>query len=146
MYFPDSIRARYGQMGATFRNVVHGSESRERAEKEIHFFFPGCENRFPLLALLSDTLETRSLRNSELLHGKRCCRTNKISATIEVNFCSFNNDIIETDARVVKSMCDALVLVILLLLSRGYLLQLWRRRPILLIRWHFSRTLFHIVS
>ncbi|XP_014471432.1 PREDICTED: nucleoside diphosphate kinase homolog 5-like isoform X2 [Dinoponera quadriceps] len=40
LYFPDSIRARYGQRGETIKNVVHGSDSCEQAEREIHFFFP----------------------------------------------------------------------------------------------------------
>ncbi|GAB1860085.1 Nucleoside diphosphate kinase-like protein 5 [Camponotus japonicus] len=40
LYFPDSIRARYGRRGDSFKNAVHGSCSREQAEKEIHFFFP----------------------------------------------------------------------------------------------------------
>lgn len=40
LYFPDSIRARYGSKGDSFKNAVHGSDSREQAEKEIHFFFP----------------------------------------------------------------------------------------------------------
>ncbi|XP_050449814.1 nucleoside diphosphate kinase homolog 5-like [Cataglyphis hispanica] len=40
LYFPDSIRARYGRKGDSFKNAVHGSCNREQAEKEIHFFFP----------------------------------------------------------------------------------------------------------
>ncbi|XP_061933635.1 nucleoside diphosphate kinase homolog 5-like isoform X2 [Apis cerana] len=40
LYYPDSIRARYGRRGDDFKNAVHGSETRECAEKEIHFFFP----------------------------------------------------------------------------------------------------------
>ncbi|XP_071559929.1 nucleoside diphosphate kinase homolog 5 [Temnothorax nylanderi] len=40
LYFPDSIRARYGRKGDNIKNAVHGSCGRERAEKEIHFFFP----------------------------------------------------------------------------------------------------------
>ncbi|XP_029171393.1 nucleoside diphosphate kinase homolog 5-like [Nylanderia fulva] len=39
MYFPDSIRARYGRRDDC-KNAVHGSDSRQQAEKEIHFFFP----------------------------------------------------------------------------------------------------------
>lgn len=48
LYFPDSIRAKYGRRGETLRNVVHGSDSRENAEREIHFFFPDCKKCFPL--------------------------------------------------------------------------------------------------
>ncbi|XP_031367624.1 nucleoside diphosphate kinase homolog 5-like isoform X1 [Apis dorsata] len=40
LYYPDSIRARYGRRGDDFKNAVHGSDTRECAEKEIHFFFP----------------------------------------------------------------------------------------------------------
>ncbi|KAK9296268.1 hypothetical protein QLX08_009690 [Tetragonisca angustula] len=40
LYYPDSIRARYGRRGEDFQNAVHGSNNREEAEKEIHFFFP----------------------------------------------------------------------------------------------------------
>ncbi|XP_039314271.1 nucleoside diphosphate kinase homolog 5 isoform X2 [Solenopsis invicta] len=40
LYFPDSIRARYGRKGDDLKNAVHGSCGREQAEKEIHFFFP----------------------------------------------------------------------------------------------------------
>ncbi|XP_034181220.1 nucleoside diphosphate kinase homolog 5 [Osmia lignaria lignaria] len=40
LYYPDSIRAKYGRRGADFQNAVHGSNSREEAEREIHFFFP----------------------------------------------------------------------------------------------------------
>ncbi|XP_061933634.1 nucleoside diphosphate kinase homolog 5-like isoform X1 [Apis cerana] len=46
LYYPDSIRARYGRRGDDFKNAVHGSETRECAEKEIHFFFPDCEHWF----------------------------------------------------------------------------------------------------
>lgn len=49
LYFPDSIRARYGRRGDGFKNAVHGSSSREQAEKEIHFFFPKCKNYFSIL-------------------------------------------------------------------------------------------------
>lgn len=42
MYYPDSIRARYGRRGEDFKNAVHGSNTRQEAEKEIHFFFPDC--------------------------------------------------------------------------------------------------------
>ncbi|KAL2724674.1 nucleoside diphosphate kinase 5-like [Vespula maculifrons] len=40
LYFPDSLRAKYGIRGEDFKNAVHGSSTRENAEKEIHFFFP----------------------------------------------------------------------------------------------------------
>ncbi|XP_026675375.1 nucleoside diphosphate kinase homolog 5-like [Ceratina calcarata] len=40
LYYPDSIRAKYGRRGEDFKNAVHGSNSREEAEREIHFFFP----------------------------------------------------------------------------------------------------------
>ncbi|KYN23258.1 PREDICTED: nucleoside diphosphate kinase homolog 5-like [Trachymyrmex cornetzi] len=40
LYFPDSIRARYGRKGDNLKNAIHGSCNREQAEKEIHFFFP----------------------------------------------------------------------------------------------------------
>ncbi|XP_043263877.1 nucleoside diphosphate kinase homolog 5-like [Colletes gigas] len=40
LYYPDSIRARFGRRGETFKNAVHGSSTREEAEREIHFFFP----------------------------------------------------------------------------------------------------------
>ncbi|XP_033198607.1 nucleoside diphosphate kinase homolog 5 isoform X3 [Bombus vancouverensis nearcticus] len=40
LYYPDSIRARYGRRGEDFKNAVHGSNTRQEAEKEIHFFFP----------------------------------------------------------------------------------------------------------
>ncbi|XP_020296062.1 nucleoside diphosphate kinase homolog 5-like isoform X2 [Pseudomyrmex gracilis] len=40
LYFPDSIRAKYGCKGDSIKNAVHGSNSREEAIKEIHFFFP----------------------------------------------------------------------------------------------------------
>ncbi|XP_046432477.1 nucleoside diphosphate kinase homolog 5-like [Neodiprion fabricii] len=40
LYYPDSIRARFGRRGEDFKNAVHGSASREQAEREIHFFFP----------------------------------------------------------------------------------------------------------
>ncbi|XP_035734309.1 nucleoside diphosphate kinase homolog 5-like isoform X1 [Vespa mandarinia] len=40
LYFPDSVRAKYGRRGEDFKNAVHGSLTREKAEKEIHFFFP----------------------------------------------------------------------------------------------------------
>ncbi|KMQ97264.1 nucleoside diphosphate kinase 5-like protein [Lasius niger] len=41
LYFPDSIRARYGRRGDdSCKNAVHGSNNRKQAEKEIHFFFP----------------------------------------------------------------------------------------------------------
>ncbi|OAD53591.1 Nucleoside diphosphate kinase like protein 5 [Eufriesea mexicana] len=40
LYYPESIRARYGRRGEDFKNAVHGSNTREEAEKEIHFFFP----------------------------------------------------------------------------------------------------------
>ncbi|CAK9823353.1 Nucleoside diphosphate kinase homolog 5 [Anthophora retusa] len=40
LYYPDSIRARYGRRGEDFKNAVHGSNTREEAEREIHFFFP----------------------------------------------------------------------------------------------------------
>jgi nucleoside diphosphate kinase len=46
MYFPDSIRARYGRKGDSFKNAVHGSCNCEQAEKEIHFFFPECKEIF----------------------------------------------------------------------------------------------------
>lgn len=42
LYYPDSIRARYGRRGEDFKNAVHGSNTRQEAEKEIHFFFPDC--------------------------------------------------------------------------------------------------------
>ena len=35
---PESIRAKYGLTDT--RNVTHGSDSPETAEKEINFFFP----------------------------------------------------------------------------------------------------------
>lgn len=44
MYFPDSIRARFGRRGDDCKNAVHGSNNRKQAEKEIHFFFPECKN------------------------------------------------------------------------------------------------------
>lgn len=44
LYYPDSIRARFGRRGEDFKNAVHGSNTREEAEKEIHFFFPECAN------------------------------------------------------------------------------------------------------
>ncbi|XP_078039747.1 nucleoside diphosphate kinase homolog 5 [Augochlora pura] len=40
LYYPDSIRARFGRRGEDFKNAVHGSCSRKEAEREIHFFFP----------------------------------------------------------------------------------------------------------
>ncbi|EZA53261.1 Nucleoside diphosphate kinase-like protein [Ooceraea biroi] len=40
LYFPDSIRARYGRRDDSSKNAVHGSSNCEQAEKEIHFFFP----------------------------------------------------------------------------------------------------------
>ncbi|KAI4477029.1 hypothetical protein M0804_013030 [Polistes exclamans] len=40
LYFPDSVRAKYGQRGDDFKNAVHGSSTHEKAEKEIHYFFP----------------------------------------------------------------------------------------------------------
>lgn len=43
LYFPDSIRARFGRRGEDFENAVHGSANREQAEREIRFFFPGSE-------------------------------------------------------------------------------------------------------
>lgn len=46
LYYPDSIRARYGRRGDDFKNAVHGSDTRECAEKEIHFFFPDCKDLF----------------------------------------------------------------------------------------------------
>lgn len=52
LYFPDSIRARYGRRGDGFKNAVHGSSSREQAEKEIHFFFP----KFIIEPLLRDEM------------------------------------------------------------------------------------------
>lgn len=48
LYFPDSIRAKYGCKGDSIKNAVHGSNSREEAIKEIHFFFPECKNYFSL--------------------------------------------------------------------------------------------------
>ncbi|XP_070155379.1 nucleoside diphosphate kinase homolog 5 [Polyergus mexicanus] len=52
LYFPDSIRARYGRRGDGFKNAVHGSNNREQAEKEIHFFFP----KFIIEPLLRDEM------------------------------------------------------------------------------------------
>ncbi|XP_076231939.1 nucleoside diphosphate kinase homolog 5 [Calliopsis andreniformis] len=40
LYYPDSLRARYGRRGEDFKNAIHGSNTREEAEREIHFFFP----------------------------------------------------------------------------------------------------------
>ncbi|XP_025154410.1 nucleoside diphosphate kinase homolog 5-like [Harpegnathos saltator] len=75
LYFPDSIRARYGQKGESFRNVVHGSDSCERAEKEIHFFFPG----FIIEPLLRDERAEDFLWeviNPVLVEGLTlCCKT-----------------------------------------------------------------------
>ncbi|CAL7939242.1 unnamed protein product [Xylocopa violacea] len=39
-YYPDSIRAKYGRRGEEFKNAVHGSNTQDEAEREIHFFFP----------------------------------------------------------------------------------------------------------
>lgn len=39
---PESIRARYGGE-TTLRNAIYGSESVNKAEKEIKFFFPGTK-------------------------------------------------------------------------------------------------------
>ncbi|KAL6446583.1 hypothetical protein ACFW04_001243 [Cataglyphis niger] len=65
LYFPESIRARYGSKGDSFKNAVHGSCSREQAEKEIHFFFPECKNySFTLLSLHFDFLNFLNTFNS----------------------------------------------------------------------------------
>ncbi|XP_076681117.1 nucleoside diphosphate kinase homolog 5 [Andrena cerasifolii] len=45
VYYPDSMRARFGRRGEDFKNAIHGSCSREEAEREIHFFFPECNKR-----------------------------------------------------------------------------------------------------
>ncbi|XP_011499304.1 PREDICTED: probable nucleoside diphosphate kinase 5, partial [Ceratosolen solmsi marchali] len=40
IYAPDSIRGKYGRKGDDMKNTVHGSDSPQAAEREIHFFFP----------------------------------------------------------------------------------------------------------
>lgn len=39
-FFPDSLRAMYGDPREGTFNGLHGSENQEAAEKEIRFFFP----------------------------------------------------------------------------------------------------------
>lgn len=60
MYYPDSIRARYGRRGDDFKNAVHGSDTRECAEKEIHFFFPDCKDYFSRNKLARSSLNFKS--------------------------------------------------------------------------------------
>lgn len=38
--YPNTLRAKYGSTKDIIMNALHGSESTECAEKEIHFFFP----------------------------------------------------------------------------------------------------------
>ncbi|KAG7189911.1 hypothetical protein KM043_006079 [Ampulex compressa] len=39
LYFPDSLRAKYGSGSEETKNALHGSISEQRAEREIRFFF-----------------------------------------------------------------------------------------------------------
>ena len=45
-YFPTSLRAKYGDHREDTFNGLHGSKSKEEAEKEIRLFFP--ESKFYL--------------------------------------------------------------------------------------------------
>ncbi|XP_034951532.1 nucleoside diphosphate kinase homolog 5 [Chelonus insularis] len=40
LYFPDSIRAKFGNKQDDYKNAVHGSTSYKIAQEEIKFFFP----------------------------------------------------------------------------------------------------------
>ncbi|KAG5339934.1 NDK5 kinase, partial [Acromyrmex charruanus] len=74
LYFPDSIRARYGRKGDNLKNAIHGSYNREQAEKEIHFFFP----RFITEPILRDEMAEDFLWetiNPVLVEGLvMCCK------------------------------------------------------------------------
>ncbi|KZC07765.1 Nucleoside diphosphate kinase like protein 5 [Dufourea novaeangliae] len=74
LYYPDSIRARFGRRGEDFKNAVHGSCSRDDAEREIHFFFP----EFIVEPLLKDESAIDYLEevvNPVLVEGlSMCCK------------------------------------------------------------------------
>ncbi|XP_011641718.2 nucleoside diphosphate kinase homolog 5-like [Pogonomyrmex barbatus] len=72
LYFPDSIRARYGRRGDDLKNAIHGSCDSEQAEKEIHFFFPD----FIIEPLLKDEMAEDFLWetiNPVLIEGLTLC-------------------------------------------------------------------------
>ncbi|KYQ48409.1 Nucleoside diphosphate kinase like protein 5 [Trachymyrmex zeteki] len=82
LYFPDSIRARYGRKGDNLKNAVHGSCNREQAEKEIHFFFP----RFTTEPLLRDKMAEDFLWktiNPVLVKGlTMCCKQRPVDPVL----------------------------------------------------------------
>ncbi|XP_076221035.1 nucleoside diphosphate kinase homolog 5 [Nomia melanderi] len=74
LYYPDSIRARYGRRGEDFKNAVHGSSTREDAEREIHFFFPELTVE-PLLKNEAAVDYLEETINSVLAEGlSLCCK------------------------------------------------------------------------
>ncbi|XP_076396334.1 nucleoside diphosphate kinase homolog 5 [Megachile rotundata] len=74
LYYPDSVRARFGRKGEDFQNAVHGSNTREEAEREIHFFFPETILE-PLLKNEAATTYLWEMLNTVLVEAlTMCCK------------------------------------------------------------------------